>query len=191
MYGKVSAMKGKPGAMLGKKHKISTLNKMIVSQKIAAKNETPEHKANRIAKTLNSKKNNHTFNTSKAEEFVYEVLNKNNIVSIRQYIDKARYPFACDFYLPKKDLFIECQFSWLHGKDQFDADNPNHIKKLNFWLEKSKNSIFYKNAIDIWTVRDPIKRKAAKTHNLNYLEFFDTDQFLDWSKELINARLPV
>ena len=30
----------------------------------------------------------------------------NNTV-IRQYFDKERYPFKCDFYIKEKDLFIE------------------------------------------------------------------------------------
>src|SRR5208337_532080 len=109
----------------------------------------------------------------------YEVLNKNNIVTIRQYVDKIRYPFACDFYLPEKDLFIELNLFWAHGKEPF-AGTKKQLTKLNEWREKSNTSNFYKNAIATWTVRDPIKRKTAKIYNLNYLEFFDIDQFLTW-----------
>lgn len=33
----------------------------------------------------------------------------------------------------------------------------------------------YLGAIEVWTVRDPLKRKTAEENNLNYLVFWDND----------------
>ena len=41
---------------------------------------------------------------------------------------------------------------------------------LESW--KSKNTDYYKNAINVWTNRDVNKRELAKKNNLNYLEIF-------------------
>ena len=40
---------------------------------------------------------------------------------------------------------------------------------------KSKNSGYYQNAINTWTIRDVNKRNIAKQNNLNYLEIFSKD----------------
>lgn len=86
---------------------------------------------------------------------------------IRQYKDK-RYPFFCDFYIKSKDLFIECNYHWTHGRHPFDKNNSEDIKKLNTWQEKAKTSDYYKRAIEVWTIRDPLKLKYFKENNLNY-----------------------
>ena len=54
-------------------------------------------------------KKNNSFNKSKEEEKYYSYLlhlySSEDIV--RQYYDKDRYPFHCDFYIKSEDLFIE------------------------------------------------------------------------------------
>jgi len=131
----------------------------------------PSYSQNIIEKIQNTKRKNNSFNKSKQEEIAYELLKGHYSDVTRQYSDK-RYPFACDFYIPEIDLFIECNFNWLHGKEPFDRINLQHIKKLKFWEEKSKDSIFYKKAIEVWTHRDPIKRQKVKDNKLNFIEFF-------------------
>ena len=42
------------------------------------------------------------------------------------------------------------------------------------WQEKSKNSKYYQNAIENWTIRDVEKRDIAKKNNLNWIEIFST-----------------
>lgn len=127
----------------------------------------------RILKQHITKKKNKTFNSSKIENQLSEWFNHNNISFMRQYCKDDRYPFPCDFYLPKYDLFIEIQGTWTHGKHPFDQHNEDDIKKLNLW--KSKNTKYYKIAIDVWTQKDPLKRLIAKTNKLNYLEIFSFD----------------
>jgi hypothetical protein len=85
------------------------------------------------------------------------------------------YPYNCDFYLPDYDLYIEIQGNWTHGTHPFDVNNIDDINKLEILKEKSKTSVFYKTAINIWTVRDVKKRETARNNNLNYLEIFSID----------------
>lgn len=120
-------------------------------------------------------KKNNSFNKSNEEEQVYKlfltILDKNNI--IRQY-KSEKYPFACDFYIKSLDLYIEYNGHWTHGKEPFDKNNLEHIKILNLW--KFKNTKFYRNAIYVWTVLDPLKLKIATENKLNYKIFWNLDE---------------
>ena len=62
-----------------------------------------------ITKRFNSMRLHNTFNKSKSEDKMYQKLCEQYGASdvIRQYYDKTRYPFHCDFYIKSKDLFIE------------------------------------------------------------------------------------
>lgn len=129
-------------------------------------------------KAYASKKKNNTFNTSKPEDKFYKFLvAKYGIADVfRQYYDKERYPFDCDFYIKSKDLFIELNFSWTHGGHPFNKTNSEDLKTLTLWEERSKNSDYYKNAIDVWTRRDLIKFEVAKNNNLNYKVFYNEEE---------------
>lgn len=117
---------------------------------------------------------NHTFNTSKIEETIYEKLidiyGKNDI--LREYKDKDRYPYRCDFYIKSLDLFIEVQGYYTHGKEPY---NPNSIKH-QILVQKYKERYGTNcQAITIWTIKDVEKRNKAKENNLKYLEIFNKD----------------
>lgn len=128
-------------------------------------------------KIYNTKKKNNTFKTSINEEQIYQLLlQKFNKVE-RQYKSEL-YPFNCDFYISELNLYIEYQGTWLHGKEPYNANNEEHIKQINLW--KSKNTNFYNTAINVWTIRDPLKRQTAKDNNLNWIEFFNMEEFLEW-----------
>ncbi|MBO5003754.1 MAG: hypothetical protein J6D03_00505 [Clostridia bacterium] len=103
------------------------------------------------------------------EDRIYEVLcdkyGKDDI--IRQYKDKERYPFFCDFYIKSKDLFIEYQGYYTHGNEPYDENSEEHNKILKKLTENNETK-----TIDAWTIRDPLKRNIAKNNNLNYVEFF-------------------
>jgi transposase-like protein len=135
-----------------------------------------EFHAKTVANGLVTKKLNHTFNSSKSEDKFYEILKLKYVDVERQY-SYYRYPFYCDFYIPEKDLFIELNEFWTHGKEAFDVTNNDHIKKMNGWQEKAKTSKFYQGAIETWTIRDVKKRKCAKENNINYIEIFGNHQF--------------
>ena len=116
-----------------------------------------------------TKKKNGTLTTSSIECKLKEKFNELNINYMSQY-KSEKYPFACDFYLPKYDLYVEIQGHWTHGNHKFNGIDSNDIQILENW--KKKNSPQYNRAIDIWTKRDPLKRETAKNNNLNYLEIF-------------------
>lgn len=137
-----------------------------------SKSVNNSHTKECIGKQNNTKRINHTFNSSKLEDKTYEMLIEKYGEVKRQYKDK-RYPFMCDFYIPRLDLFIECNYHWTHGGHPFNKEDKNDLYKLNIW--KSKNTKYYDNAINTWTVRDVNKRKIAKENNLNYVEIYKID----------------
>ena len=112
---------------------------------------------------------NNSFNRSLPEDNYYTTLvsKYGSDDVIRQYHDE-RYPYACDFYIPSEDLFIEINKSWVHGGHPFDELNLDDISKLEMWEEKAKTSLYYKQAIYIWTDLDVRKQKLAKENHLNY-----------------------
>ncbi len=120
-------------------------------------------------KCLKTKKKNKTTTSSKLEKYFEEYLLKLNITFEKQYSSK-QYPFACDFYILDKNLYIEIQGNWTHGKHPFNPNDKNDINIVNVW--KEKNTDYYLSAIKNWTVSDPYKREIAKTNKLNYLEIF-------------------
>lgn len=124
-----------------------------------------------------TKKANGTCNSSAPEETLYEKLVEtfgSDDVE-RQYFDSERYPFYCDFYIKSRDLFIELNASWTHGGHWFDETCKDDCVTLQKWQEKSINSSFYESAINVWTVRDPLKRATAAKNGLKYLVFWDND----------------
>lgn len=141
-------------------------------EKYGARNYTQTNEY--LKKSYNTKKKNNSFHTSKIEEELYNWFVSQNI-SVKHQYKSDTYPFACDFYLPAYNLYIEIQGSWTHGGHPFNENDRLDINKLNIWKEKSKNSKYYKNAINVWTIKDVLKRTTAKNNNLNYLEIFSSD----------------
>ena len=121
-------------------------------------------------KRLNTLRKNHTFNSSKIEQQFKEYLEQNFQNDFEYQYRSELYPFNCDFYIKSLDLYIEINGSWTHGGHPFNENNQDDINKLNEM--KSKNSEYYQNAINTWTIRDVNKRNIAKENNLNYLEIF-------------------
>lgn len=124
-------------------------------------------------KEYQTKKRNHSFNTSNPENEMYADLCKqygeDNV--IRQYKDE-RYPFVCDFYIPSEDLFIEYNGSWTHGEHPFDPMNLEDISTLEAWQEKATDHPYYQGAIYTWTDLDVRKQRIAKENNLNYVVIY-------------------
>ena len=127
--------------------------------------------------TLDAKSLKKIINTSKEEIKIYK-----NLCFIFgcddvdwQYKSEL-YPFNCDFYIPSLDLYIEYQGFWTHGGHPFDPNSEEDAYKLNLWKERE-----YRSAIDVWTMRDPLKREIANKNNLNWLEFFDIKEFKNWA----------
>ena len=156
-------------------------NCYLTSEDFKTKYLTEDTIKNNLKKQIQSKRNNKSFNVSSEEKkllnLLIEKFGKNNIKT--QFSDN-RYPFLCDFYIEKLDLFIEYNGHWTHGSHPFDINNKNDILKLNYWRDKSVNSRFYKNAINVWTVRDTNKRQTAILNNLNYKELWSMKEAIEY-----------
>lgn len=113
----------------------------------------------------------HRFIDSKPELKCYEYLcNKFGKEDIkRQYKDKGRYPFRCDFYIKSLDLFIECNYYWAHQDHIFNPSDIKDIEKLKEYKEKVKTKSGYNEVIKTWSLSDPNKVNTAKNNNLNYI----------------------
>ena len=134
-----------------------------------------------LDKMYKTKKKNKSFNTSQPELQINNLLQKTFKV-ICQYKSEL-YPFACDFYLPDLDLYIEYNGTWTHGAMPYE-NNESCNRQLQRWQEKAKTSKFYQNAIYTWTDLDVRKRQTAKQNNLNWLEFFSMTEFNTWYKQI-------
>jgi len=134
-----------------------------------------------INKVIETKRKRGTFNTSKAEKEILELL-RAKFKDVKYQYKSEKYPFACDFYIPELDLYIEYQGFWSHGTKlgPFNPDNPEHLKVLEKYKDKAKDHLIYRNAIEVWTIRDPLKRQTAKENSLNWLEFFNMNDFISW-----------
>lgn len=145
---------------------------------------------NILNKIYITKKKNNSFNTSKDEEEIYNLLlkrfNKNDV--FRNYKSEL-YPYKCDFYIKSLDLYIEYNGMWTHGwydnkcLGSFDKNNKEHQKILELW--ESKNTKFYKRAIDTWTRTDVNKLIISKQNKLNYKIFWNMEEFNEWYKTIL------
>ena len=128
-----------------------------------------------------TKRTNGTFKSSCEEDKIYNMLLTKFACIKRQYSSDV-YPFMCDFYIPEIDLYIEHQGYWSHGKHAFNPDDEKDRIRLDSW--KAKGTEIYNNAINTWTIRDPLKRKTAEENNLNWVEFFTIEEFNKWFESI-------
>lgn len=126
---------------------------------------------------LSAKRENGTLATSAPEDALYELLveyvSQHGMTVVRQYRDEKRYPFAVDFYIPERDLFIELNGSWSHGGHWYEADREMDQRTVQTWLKKGKKSKYYRVALETWIKRDVRKREAARKAQLNYVTLWD------------------
>ena len=143
-----------------------SLKHKINMSTIMSSDEMQEHRYNVMTK-------NHSFNTSKPEEELYLYIKEKFPSVKRQYKDKLRYPYNCDFYIPELDYFIELQGYYTHNTHPY---NPNSILD-QVLVERYKERYGPKcQAITIWTLKDPEKRECAKRNNLNFKEIWNLEE---------------
>lgn len=135
-----------------------------------------------LARAMDTKRKKGTFSSSSSEDTLYELLveyaNQHDMTVVRQYRDEKRYPFAVDFYIPERDLFIELNGSWSHGKHWYEADREMDQKIAQTWRKKGEKSEYYRNALEVWTERDVRKRETARQAELNYVTLWDGSETL-------------
>ena len=130
-----------------------------------------------------TKRKNHTFNTSKPEEELFLYV-KSKFPSVkRQYKDKERYPYNCDFYIPELDYFIELQGYYTHNTHPYDPTSNEDLKLVEKYKVKYGPKC---QAITIWTIKDVEKRNCAKEHNLNFKEVWSLDEGKHFVDSLYN-----
>lgn len=145
------------------------------------------HTKETIHKAYLTKKKNHTFCSSKAEDIMYddlcELYGKENI--LRQY-KCDRYPYQCDFYISHIDCFIELQGFYSHGNHPFDENSEEDIKRVEYIKQYENPNI----VLNVWCKSDIEKRNKAKENNLHYIEIFDYKKLSkEKIKELINESM--
>lgn len=131
-----------------------------------------------VWKINETKHKNNSFNTSQPEQEIKKLLEHRFPDTKYQYSSDV-YPFLCDFYIPQLDLYIEYQGTWTHGGEPF-VGTEEQLIKLREWEDRASCSEYYNNAIHVWTVMDPEKRRVVEENNLNWLEFFNIDEFFEW-----------
>ena len=159
-----------------------SLKHKINMSTIMSSDEMQEHRYNVMTK-------NHSFNTSKPEEELYLYIKEKFPSVKRQYKDKLRYPYNCDFYIPELDYFIELQGYYTHNTHPY---NPNSISD-QVLVERYKERYGPKcQAITIWTLKDPEKRDCAKRNHLNFKEIWNLEEgkkFIDSLFENKNTKV--
>ena len=141
-------------------------------------------------KIYETKKKNNSLTTSNSEDKIFNLLIQKYPDTIRQH-KSEKYPFQCDFYIPELDLYIEYQGYWKHGKEPY-IGTDDQKEKVKLWEEKSKEINFknenkksFLNAIQTWTIKDVLKRETAKKNNLNWIEFFNMNEFMEWYEKIL------
>ena len=134
------------------------------------------------ARAMDTKRKKGTFNSSLSEDALYELLveyaDHHGMTVVRQYCDEERYPFAADFYIPERDLFIELNGSWSHGRHWYESDREMDQKTAQTWCKKGEKSKYYRAAVETWVERDVRKRAAARAAQLNYVTLWDGSEAL-------------
>ena len=116
------------------------------------------------------------------EKKIYEkLLNIYDKDDILFHYWSEEYPFNCDFYIKSKKLYIEYQ-GYGGGHNNRPYLNTDEDKmELNYHKELAENGhTMSQRIVRTWYMKDPIKRNWANEHNLNWIEFFNMNQFLDW-----------
>ena len=128
----------------------------------------------------NTMKRNHTFNSSSTEEEFFLYIKSRFPKVIRQYKDKNRYPYFCDFYIPELDYFIELQGYYTHGKHPFDPNSSEDLQLIEYYKKKYGEDC---QPITIWSIKDVEKRNCAKRNHLNFKEVWSLEEgktFIDF-----------
>lgn len=156
----------------------------------------PQKNANDIQRKIyNTMKKNNTFigkgsiqnnHCSLDEQQIYEkLLTKFHNIQFEPFIDGYG---KADFYIPELDLYIEYQGNWTHNPSKtkvmapYDKNNKQHQKILQELKNKTNNNpkSYYANVIKVWTISDVKKRKFVKENKLNWMEFFNINEFNKW-----------
>ena len=132
----------------------------------------------------NAMKRNHTFNSSSAEEELFLYIKSRFPTVVRQYKDKNRYPYFCDFYIPELDYFIELQGYYTHGKHPFNPNSNEDLQLIEYYKKKYGEDC---QPITIWSIKDVEKRDCAKRNHLNFKEVWSLEEGKNFVNDLYSV----
>ena len=136
----------------------------------------------------NTMKRNHTFNSSSTEEELFLYIKSRFPTVVRQYKDKNRYPYFCDFYIPELDYFIELQGYYTHGKHPFDPNSNEDLQLIEYYKKKYGEDC---QPITIWSIKDVEKRDCAKRNHLNFKEVWSLEDGKNFVNDLYNVYINI
>ena len=136
----------------------------------------------------NTMKRNHTFNSSSTEEEFFIYIKSRFPKVIRQYKDKNRYPYFCDFYIPELDYFIELQGYYTHGKHPFDPNSSEDLQLIEYYKKKYGEDC---QPITIWSIKDVEKRNCAKRNHLNFKEVWSLEDGKNFVNDLYSVYINI
>lgn len=136
----------------------------------------------------NTMKRNHTFNSSSTEEEFFLYIKSRFPKVIRQYKDKNRYPYFCDFYIPELDYFIELQGYYTHGNHPFDPNSNEDLQLIEYYKKKYGEDC---QPITIWSIKDVEKRNCAKRNNLNFKEVWSLEDGKNFVNDLYSVYINI
>ena len=136
----------------------------------------------------NTMKRNHTFNSSSIEEEFFLYIKSRFPKVIRQYKDKNRYPYFCDFYIPELDYFIELQGYYTHGNHPFDPNSNEDLQLIEYYKKKYGEDC---QPITIWSIKDVEKRNCAKRNHLNFKEVWSLEDGKNFVNDLYSVYINI
>ena len=136
----------------------------------------------------NTMKRNHTFNSSSTEEELFLYIKSRFPTVVRQYKDKNRYPYFCDFYIPELDYFIELQGYYTHGKHPFDPNSNEDLQLIEYYKRKYGEDC---QPITIWSIKDVEKRDCAKRNHLNFKEVWSLEDGKNFVNDLYDVYINI
>ena len=136
----------------------------------------------------NIMKRNHTFNSSSTEEEFFLYIKSRFPKVIRQYKDKNRYPYFCDFYIPELDYFIELQGYYTHGNHPFDPNSNEDLQLIEYYKKKYGEDC---QPITIWSIKDVEKRNCAKCNHLNFKEVWSLEDGKNFVNDLYSVYINI
>lgn len=136
----------------------------------------------------NTMKRNHTFNSSSTEEELFLYIKSMFPTVVRQYKDKNRYPYFCDFYIPELDYFIELQGYYTHGKHPFDPNSNEDLQLIEYYKKKYGEDC---QPITIWSIKDVEKRDCAKRNHLNFKEVWSLEDGKNFVNDLYSVYINI
>ena len=136
----------------------------------------------------NTMKRNHTFNSSSTEEELFLYIKSMFPTVVRQYKDKNRYPYFCDFYIPELDYFIELQGYYTHGNHPFNPNSNEDLQLIEYYKKKYGEDC---QPITIWSIKDVEKRDCAKRNHLNFKEVWSLEDGKNFVNDLYSVYINI